>query len=526
MVKAAIAFALGLMVSATAWAQNWNQKQQSPYADARKYGHDWLPYSNDINVKIYGGYSIPEKPTKANNPNLETLKYYYYRYINYPRFGGSYGSGPTGSPTVLKKQLRQEPYVTEQMHKTALVSYLLYENEQITVDEISPSDRFQEFFTIENPLINDKEGPKLVGHSVGKSMVSYVLGHAICDGYIKSVDSIIDDWPLLEGTLYHDQRITDLINMRAGDQNYVNMTHLSKSRQHPSDVSIRKVAQFEVNGTSKPNSFSVRYNYNNVVPNLILNYVFFKAGDKYQSLLDKVFRDNVGVASKVLFVSRPNSPGFRGHDKHEDGPAKASFFATRYDFLRIAVAMLNDWKNDTCVGKYLKTIYKNRKKKTKLSGSWHRGSYLTGYGGFFHTDVTGLQGRNVMVLDGYGGQMIWIDFDNSRVVSIHAAHPNYDWKALALGPIKDGEIRDTAWKPTVSSNGIKAKTVDEVNKILAVELLTRGVQSKLTIVSQTKYDRTVAGMKVRFKCLADYAAANDISDLPSEQEIESLTKNL
>ena len=42
----------------------------------------------------------------------------------------------------------------------------------------------------------------------------------------------------------------------------------------------------------------------------------------------------------------------------------------------------------------------------------------------------------------------------------------------------------------------------------------------------TKYDRTVSGMKVRFKCLADYAAANGISDLPTEQEIESLTTNL
>ena len=33
-------------------------------------------------------------------------------------------------------------------------------------------------------------------------------------------------------------------------------------------------------------------------------------------------------------------------------------------------------------------------------------------------------------------------------------------------------------------------------------------------------------MKVRFKCLADYAAANDISGLPTEQEIETLTTNL
>ena len=31
--------------------------------------------------------------------------------------------------------------------------------------------------------------------------------------------------------------------------------------------------------------------------------------------------------------------------------------------MRIAKAMLDDWQNDTCVGKYLKDIYKNRIKK-------------------------------------------------------------------------------------------------------------------------------------------------------------------
>jgi len=33
-------------------------------------------------------------------------------------------------------------------------------------------------------------------------------------------------------------------------------------------------------------------------------------------------------------------------------------------------------------------------------------------------------------------------------------------------------------------------------------------------------------MKLKFKCLNDYAISNDISGLPSEQEIESLTTNL
>ena len=56
------------------------------------------------------------------------------------------------------------------------------------------------------------------------------------------------------------------------------------------------------------------------------------------------------------------------------------------------------------------------------------------------------------------------------------------------------------------------------------KVVEEDAQAKET--SKPKYDRTVAGMKVRFKCLADYAEANVITDLPSEQEIESLTTNL
>ena len=37
-------------------------------------------------------------------------------------------------------------------------------------------------------------------HSVGKSVVSYVMGHAICEGYIESVDSRVNEWPILQNT--------------------------------------------------------------------------------------------------------------------------------------------------------------------------------------------------------------------------------------------------------------------------------------------------------------------------------------
>ena len=97
------------------------------------------------------------------------------------------------------------------MQETALLSYLLYEDGKIVVDEISPKDKFGKVFTNET---------KYHSQSVGKSFASYILGHAICKGYVDSIDAQLNDWPILENTLYHNQKIIDLINMQAGDEKY------------------------------------------------------------------------------------------------------------------------------------------------------------------------------------------------------------------------------------------------------------------------------------------------------------------
>ena len=55
---------------------------------------------------------------------------------------------------------------------------------------------------------------------MGKGLVSYVTGHAICAGYIDDLDSKLNDWPLIENTLYHDQKLINLLNMAAGDQSH------------------------------------------------------------------------------------------------------------------------------------------------------------------------------------------------------------------------------------------------------------------------------------------------------------------
>ena len=119
--------------------------------------------------------------------------------------------------------------------------------------------------------------------------------------------------------------------------------------------------------------------------------------------------------------------------------------ATRFDYLRIAKAILDDYQNDTCVGKYLKEIHKRKipKKLTK-----ERNEPLFGrtksYGGQFHMDLPGLKDNVVFMMNGYGGNVILIDMENSRILVVNSLHYNnkkykYNHKKLILDPIKEGK---------------------------------------------------------------------------------------
>ncbi len=164
-------------------------------------------------IDRYGGESEIPEPA---NPNYETLKFYLYRYLYshniYPYCGSnnkelhcedqppqfSHPVESSNNPYQFHSDLREDKYVKKQMQETALLSYLLYEDGKIVIDEITPKDRFGDMF---------RDSSKFHSQSVGKTFVSYVTGHAICDGYIESVDSRLDDWPVLENTLYHNPKI-------------------------------------------------------------------------------------------------------------------------------------------------------------------------------------------------------------------------------------------------------------------------------------------------------------------------------
>ena len=82
------------------------------------------------------------------------------------------------NPYQFQFDLREDKYIKKQMQKTALLSYLLYEDGKIVIDELSPQNKFGKIFTNET---------KYHSQSVGKSIASYILGHAICKGYRRVV---------------------------------------------------------------------------------------------------------------------------------------------------------------------------------------------------------------------------------------------------------------------------------------------------------------------------------------------------
>ena len=136
---------------------------------------------------------------------FHSIKYSFSSFWNY-QVTGSDNYYQFQSDLIQDKDVIKE---IKNKKKTRLVSYLLFEDGKIKIDEH------------DLPSIIQTHNGLLPSHSMGKSLVSYVTGYAICEGYIDNVDVKLDDWSTIKGTLYEGQKLIDLLNMRAGDQKII-----------------------------------------------------------------------------------------------------------------------------------------------------------------------------------------------------------------------------------------------------------------------------------------------------------------
>ena len=308
---------------------------------------------------------------------------------------------------------------------TNLVSYLLYEDGKIKIDQKTKS----------------KYGKYYPSHSIGKSLVSVVTGYAVCEGYIDSVQSNID-YPTVKNTLYENQKLLHLLNMTAGDELIVGARFYDSDNPiegkgpNVNTVPIKQVMKRYFEGTKRYKasgwntttgevSSGLVYNYSAMTTNVIINYVIYKTGNDWDKLLHKIFTEDAKVKNQVYFAKTLNKKvGNRKTGEY----GRYAFYAQRDDYLRIGLMVMNHWNNDTCVGKYLKTMFENRVDKNKQSTNTESASqYSHSYGGQFHFDIVGLEDKKILAMDGFGGQQLIIDFDKKRIISVASTDRHYDW---------------------------------------------------------------------------------------------------
>ena len=271
------------------------------------------------------------------------------------------------------------------MKTKGILSYLYYQDGEVLIDELSPKERLGEFLNNET---------KFYSMSMGKSVTSYLVGHAICEGYIDGVDARVNDWPIIKDSLYHDQKLINFLNMNTGDQKYIDEFDDGTSKLGAyEDEDIATTMRFHFNNKNTKKS-KERYNYNGFVTQLILNYMKFKIGEDYDKFYSKVFNDKIKIKNSIRYGYTSFNENF--------GNGHPNIMATRFDYLRIAKAIMDDYQNDTCVGKYLKEIYKRRIPK----GSKQQEEPLYGrtksYGGQFHMDYPGLKDKII-----FGMRRLW-----------------------------------------------------------------------------------------------------------------------
>ena len=392
----------------------------------KKFSQIWYynncdkPKKKDVKNNPWKGYpyNSGEIPWDAD-PDEKILKHYLKKYISYSKLENRPGFKIKKSKNFKKFEfnLRKDEYVIKQLNKTALLSYLEYVDGKVVVDEITPKDRFGKIF---------KNNSKYVSNSMGKSIISYITGHAICRGYIGGINHKLNDWPILENTLYYNQPIINLLNMASGDYKYIDPKGGGEFKNSGRWVNEYPVQSFMKNEMKNSKPAKNKYSYSNLNTNLIASYVLYKVGHKdFKMMLKEIFVDKVGIEYDMVIKKQPKA-------KKNQASLTYGMHVTRYDYLRIAVAMLDDWNKDTCEGKYLKSIFENKIKKGKTSNVNSKEGFSNpkSYGGQFHIGISGKRNKPIFILDGFGGQNITIDFENNKIIAILSIHRDHNWMKL------------------------------------------------------------------------------------------------
>ncbi len=299
-------------------------------------------------------------------------------------------------------------------------------DESMTVDEYFERQSVAGLLVIKDGAVvyeryglgNDADS-RWISFSVAKSVVSMLIGAAIQDGYIDSVDEKVTRYlPRLEGSSYDQTSIGDLLQMASGvswNEDYAD------PESDVATASWETVALYEfLRNKPRVAEPGAVFNYNTAETNLAGTLLRSAIGNNLSTYLSEKIWQPYGMESDASWnLTEPGGGEFGG----------CCINATLRDYGRLGLFALADGvlPDGTAV-----------LPEGWMTASTQPSKGYDGYGYFWW-----LGGEGVFAASGIFGQGIHIDRDENLVIALHSARPDaskradWDWEDALFSGITE-----------------------------------------------------------------------------------------
>lgn len=294
-----------------------------------------------------------------------------------------------------------------------------FKGEEFSLEDFIQTFKIAGLIVIRNGVIlyesydfGNDETTKWVSFSVTKSVTSMLLGAAIKDGHIKSVEDKVTIYlPQLLNSNYKDVSIKQVLQMSSG-------IDWNEDYEDPlSDVNIagalNSLNLYEyLNNLNKKSSAGNKFNYNTGETNLIGGIVRAAIGDNLSNYLEKKIWKPFGMEFNAYWVIDTD---------YEQELGGCCLNATLRDYARLGMFAMNNGKLNNGVEILPKNWMKDSTTPSRNNSYYGYQWWLDGpaYQSFY--------------ADGIFGQFIWIDPVSKTVVAMHAARDRADVDSFVGG---------------------------------------------------------------------------------------------
>jgi CubicO group peptidase (beta-lactamase class C family) len=277
----------------------------------------------------------------------------------------------------------------------------------MTVDEYVRKQNVAGLIVVKNGTVvyeryelgNTRES-RWLSYSVAKSVTSLLVGAAIRDGYIKSVDERVTDYlPRLRNSAYDESSIRNVLQMASG----VDWTEVYDDRQ--SDINRVTWPTLELyeylRNKLRAAAPGEAYNYNTGETNLVGTMVRSAVGNNLSTYLSEKIWKPFGMEYDAYWVLSEEGGGEFGG---------SSLNATLRDYARIGLFALRNGRL--------------RNGETVLPDGWIAESITPSAGNAEYGYLWWLNGDDAYSAAGIFGQGIYISPKEDLVIALHSAREN------------------------------------------------------------------------------------------------------